>query len=204
MAALVVFVALLYAATAPTSKPLRWYLAAQMAYLAAVWPMYYWLGNDLWAYTLTYGVLTAVCLVPVVLIAIFALPHHEDPVSTIIVPPVVSTIILVLASFGIHHPSAGVCLQVAEAFILVGAGTLLGFCAPFYESSASKTSALTLSVLWLLQAAFRYCYVMHIGVAGWETANEVIPPMLMVGACLWLGRRLRVLAPRSRTQLVYQ
>jgi len=191
MASLFVFLALAWAATAPISKPLLWYLVAQAAYLAVVWPAYYYYGNDAWEFMLIYAVMTGVCLIPTVLIGLFALPHHEAPITMIFVPPSVSLIILALASYGIHRPSTGMYIQIAEAAVLVACGTLVGFCAPFYNSKAARTTALTLSVLWLLLAAFRYCYVMHVGIPAWETANGIIPPGLMTLACLWLGIRLR-------------
>ena len=148
--------------------------------------------------------MTSVCLATALLVALFGLPHHPAPIKAIVTPPIVSVLVLITALFGIHHPSMGVRIEIGEAFVLVAAGSMLGFCAPFYENRAGRTSALTLSTLWLLQAAFRYCYVMHINVPWWETANEVFPPMLMVAACIFLGRRLRVLTPRGQAQLVYQ
>lgn len=201
---LLVFAALGYAATAPTSRPVRWYLAAQLAYLIVVWPAAYWLGLDDWIYTLVYAVMTLACLATAVLIAIFALPHHANPAVVILIPPAVSIIVLVLASFGIHHATAGVYTQLGESTVLVTAGTLLGFCAPFYENRSGRISALTLSALWLLQAAFRYCYVLHPHTPGWETANVVVPAMLMIAACALLGIRMRSLNPHERTDLVYQ
>lgn len=197
-----------YALTAAISKALRWYLWAHVINAPAVWIAYYvlvvWLHAPDWAYTVAYATLLAPCLVTLLLIALFALPVHPNPLAAMLVPPAVSAILVAIVLHGLTHPSAGVCIQLAEGGISVWGGALLGFCAPYYGTRMGREAAYTLSFLWVAQAGFRYGYVLHMGQSQWETANQVIPPMLVCGACAWLGRRLRLLTHNNTNYITQQ
>lgn len=79
-------------------------------------------------------------------------------------------------------------IMLIEGVLLVWAGTVLGFAASY---SRRADIALTLAILWLVQALFSFGFVLHWDWPSWTAANWYLPEVICLAGFSLIGWRLR-------------
>jgi hypothetical protein len=149
---------------------------------------------DKLSYKIVYALFTAICLLPIVIFWLLSINNHPAIGQVVLCSLGVPVIFTVISWYGIRHFTLGIATQIVEASVLIGCGTGVMFAAPFQRLPGEVLAAMTLSILWLSQATFRYGYIQNIHNPVWETANQMLPAFFFIAAALWLGWRLRILS----------
>ena len=148
-------------------------------------------GDQSRAYAITYAVCTTIWLVMAVGIAIHSLCHHPYPRRRFGVSIMFAIVLGRMVEVGLHHPPSFTdWILLIQGGVLFACGQSIGDAAFYARRYAHDCVQVILAILWLLQAAFFWGYllslpeVLAIAIGWWVPTALCVIGFLLIAFCL--------------------